>query len=139
MALIWLKDPSKTSAVVAALSTKANEAAAHIQEIISGDALNLLYNDPAQNDRTPDIVILPEQGVIYTTSKAKIAEHGGFSNDDTHIDLLIANPGLRKSTIYTPVQTTEIAPTILQLLNLDPDKLQAVRMEHTPILPGFDN
>jgi hypothetical protein len=30
----------------------------------------------------PDIIVQPDLGVIYTTSTAKIAEHGGLSNDD---------------------------------------------------------
>jgi hypothetical protein len=32
------------------------------------------------------------------------------------------------------VETTQIAPTILQLLGLDPDVLQAVQIEHTRAL-----
>ncbi len=138
VALIWLQDQSKVGAVVAALSTKANEAAAHIQEILSGDALKLLYNDPTTDSRTPDIVVLPEQGVIYTGSTKKIAEHGGFSNDDTHVALVIANPHLHKGGIFTSVQTTQIAPSILHLLDLDPEGLQAVDIEHTQILPGLE-
>jgi len=137
IALIWLNDQSKTSAVVAALSTQASEAAAHIQEILSGDALTLLYNDPAGDSRTPDLIVLSEQGVIYTSSNKKIAEHGGFSNDDTHVALVIANPRLTKHSIFTPVQTTQIAPTILDLLGLNPGDLQAVGIERTQILPGF--
>jgi hypothetical protein len=34
------------------------------------------------------------------------------------------------------VQTTQIAPTILTLLGLDPHALQAVRTEHTEVLPN---
>jgi hypothetical protein len=34
----------------------------------------------------------------------------------------------------TPVETTQIAPTILQLLGLDPNALRAVQQEHTPVL-----
>ena len=37
----------------------------------------------------------------------------------------------------TPVETTQIAPTILALLGLDPDALQAVRIEHTQALPAL--
>jgi hypothetical protein len=135
VALIWLTDQTKTEDVVDNL--EANEAAAHIQEILAFDALDLLYNNPTEDSRTPDIVVLPEQGVIYTGSTAKIAEHGGFSNDDTHVALVIANPHLHKGSIFTPVQTTQIAPTILRLLGLDPDGLQAVGIEHTQLLPGF--
>ena len=34
------------------------------------------------------------------------------------------------------LETTQIAPTILRLLGLDPDALQAVRIQGTPVLPG---
>ncbi len=30
-----------------------------------------------------------------------------------------------------------VAPTILKALGLDPHSLQAVRLEHTPVLPGL--
>ena len=33
--------------------------------------------------------------------------------------------------------TPQIAPTILRLLGLDPDALQAVRIEGTQVLPGL--
>ena len=35
----------------------------------------------------------------------------------------------------SPVETTQIAPTILKLLGLDPNALRAVRIEHTRVLP----
>jgi hypothetical protein len=35
-----------------------------------------------------------------------------------------------------PVETTQIAPTILSLLGIEPDALQAVRIEGTQVLPG---
>jgi hypothetical protein len=35
------------------------------------------------------------------------------------------------------VGTTQIAPTILTLLGLSPDDLQAVQIEHTQVLPGL--
>jgi hypothetical protein len=36
------------------------------------------------------------------------------------------------------VETTQIAPTILKLLGLDPNALKAVRLEHTRALPLDD-
>lgn len=39
--------------------------------------------------------------------------------------------------IASPVETTETAPTILSLLGLNPSALDAVRIEHTPVLPGL--
>jgi len=135
VALIWLNDQSKTNAVVATLN--ANKAQAHIETVLSGDAIKQLFNDPTTDSRTPDIIVLPTHGVIYAKLTAtKIAEHGGFSADDTHVALVIANPHLSKGSISTAVETTQIAPTILHLLGLDPNKLQAVGIEHTQILPG---
>jgi hypothetical protein len=137
VALLWLNDQSKVNDVVTTLN--ANKAQAHIGTILSGDALKGLFNDPTTDSRTPDIIVLPEHGVIYAQLTAtKIAEHGGFSEDDTHVSLLVANPHLKEGSIATPVQTTEIAPTILLLLDLDPQSLKAVQIEQTPILPGFE-
>ncbi len=47
------------------------------------------------------------------------------------------NPTLSPASITSPVQTTQIAPTILTALGLDPNSLQAVRMEHTQVLPAL--
>lgn len=38
-------------------------------------------------------------------------------------------------TVTTMVETTQIAPTILKTLGLDPNKLQAVQIEGTKTLP----
>lgn len=82
--------------------------------------------------------MLPETGVIYAGPKAtKIAEHGGFNTDDTHVALLVSNPGIEAEYVSRPVATTQIAPTILQLLELNPRALQAVREEHTQLLPDI--
>jgi hypothetical protein len=35
------------------------------------------------------------------------------------------------------VETTQIAPTIMHLLGLNPWDLQAVQREHTQVLPGI--
>jgi hypothetical protein len=41
-------------------------------------------------------------------------------------------------TLHSFVETTQVAPTILKLLGFDPDELDAVRKEGTPVLPGID-
>lgn len=135
IALLWLTDQSKTNAVVTQLS--AHESTNGLQQILAGDSLKLLFNDPLKDPRTPDIIGLPNAGVIYTKG-SKIAEHGGFNIEDTNVALLIANPHLAQILITTSVATTQIAPTILQLLGLNPNALQAVRMEHTQLLPGLN-
>jgi hypothetical protein len=43
----------------------------------------------------------------------------------------------RVTGIYYDDTWTQIAPTILRLLSLNPDELQAVQIEHTRVLPGL--
>jgi arylsulfatase A-like enzyme len=51
--------------------------------------------------------------------------------------LLVSNPGLKARTVTSCVETTQVAPTILQALGLDPRSLDAVQKEGTPVLPGL--
>ena len=77
-------------------------------------------------------------GTIYSGSAKKIAEHGGFSADDTHVMLVASNPRLEAGKVHHPVANKPVAPTILKSLGLNPRDLQAVPMEHTRVLPGLD-
>jgi hypothetical protein len=74
--------------------------------------------------------------VIYTGG-SKIAEHGGFNPLDTHVALLVAHPDLDKAVVNEAVETRQIAPTILRALRIDPNELEAVRLEQTEALPGL--
>jgi len=75
-------------------------------------------------------------GVTYSGSTAKQTEHGGFSHDDTNVMILVLNPKITAKTLTTPVQTAQIAPTILSVLGLNPHSLQAVQIQGTEGLPG---
>jgi len=77
IALIWLPDQNQTPAVAAYLN--ANADALFIEEVLSGREINLRFNGPATDSRTPDILVQPVYGTIYTGSTKKNAEHGGFS------------------------------------------------------------
>jgi len=137
-ALLWLKDQSQTSKVAAVLSKAQNRSKAGINEVLFGEALKLQYNDPKQDSRMPDIIVKPLVGVFYAAKTSnKIAEHGGFYTEDVNVPLILANPHLKAAVIKVPVPTTSVAPTVLQLLGLDPNALEAVKMEKTPILPGL--
>ena len=134
VSLIWLTDQTQTAASVAKL--EAAEASIGAGEIFSGPSLDLIFNDPKVDSRTPDIIVAPNVGVTYTGGSKKIAEHGGFAEDDRHVMLLVSNPNLDSRNVTSTVQTAQIAPTILKALHLDPDQLQAVQKEHTQVLPG---
>ena len=75
--------------------------------------------------------------LIYTTSKKKIAEHGGLSFGDTQVGLIVSRPRMSSRVLKTPVLTSQVAPTILRALGLDPDGLKSVQTEQTPVLPGL--
>jgi len=93
---------------------------------------------PANDSRVPDIIGVVQYGVVYTGGHGKIAEHGGDNPQDRDVPLLVSGQPVSAAagTVDpSPVETTQIAPTILQLLGLDPNALQAVQSEHTPLLP----
>jgi len=133
IALIWLQDQSQTAAVAAYLN--ANAGALFIDEVMAGSELDLKFNEPSKDPATPEILVQPIYGTIYTGSKAKNAEHGGFSFGDTNVGLIVSNPAIAARVVKTPVATSQVAPSIIKALGLDPNALQAVQKEGTPVLP----
>ena len=90
------------------------------------------------DSHAPDVIGIARPGVVYTGKVKKIAEHGGDSPADLHVALLVSGAGVAShSVIASAVQTTQIAPTILALLGLDPHALQAVRSDGTQVLPAL--
>jgi arylsulfatase A-like enzyme len=139
VSLLWLTSPSYTDAAVALL--EANTKTIGAGQIFYGPSVALNYNLgglPPKDPRTPDIIVTPNVGVIYTGSAAKQEEHGGFAHDDTNVMLLVSNPAFKKRTVYSEVGTLQIAPSILKALGLNPNKLDGVRLEGTGVLPGVD-
>jgi hypothetical protein len=136
--LVYLKDASRTSEVVAELRARAREAG--IQKVYAGDQLQLLL--PTRDSRTPDIVIQPVLGAFYAdnvegdAAKGLLAEHGGTLDEDTHVPLIVSFPGAKGTINRAPVQVSQVAPTVLAALGLDPNALKAVQLEGTPLLPG---
>jgi hypothetical protein len=76
--------------------------------------------------------------VLFTGSTTMIADHGGFGHDDTNVVMLVANPRFRESTVFATTTTTQIAPTIIKALGLDPLALESVRKEGTAPLAEVD-
>jgi hypothetical protein len=97
-----------------------------------------MFGDPARDSHVPDVVVQPKPGVIYSLSSKKLAEHGGFAEDDAHVCLLVSNPRLDAHTESRAVRTKQVAPTILHALGLKTEALDAVRREGTEVLPGLD-
>jgi hypothetical protein len=112
--------------------------ASGLTKVYAGAASAAFYGVPVSDPRHPDITGIVRYGVVYTGGKSKIAEHGGDAPQDRDVPILAVVPGLRNGRVIgTPVQTTQIAPTILSLHGLNPRDLQAVRIEGTKVLPSL--
>ena len=137
VSLLWLKDRSSNGVAkaLAALETNATAIGANGGEFYSGASLGLMFD--TADSRTPDIVVAPNVGVVYTGGTKKIAEHGGFAHDDTNVLMIVSNPAYKATTINAMVETAQVAPTVLRILDLDPTQLIGVRDEGTRVLPGF--
>ena len=121
------------------ITVRGPRAAARVDQILWGPDLAAQYADPATDSRVPDIIILPTPGTVYTTSATKIADHGGFGDEDVHVALLVSNSALPRKTITDPVETRQIACTILKALNLVCDGLMSEQIEPSKFLPHSDH
>jgi hypothetical protein len=106
------------------------------QIFAGGEAANY-FGVPVSDPRHPDVWGVVQVGVVYTGG-TKIAEHGGANPADRDVPIVVYAPGAIAPGVHRGwTETTQIAPTILKLLGLEPDALEAVRMEGTQVLPGL--
>jgi hypothetical protein len=137
VSVLWLKKGASVPAAVELLEN--NAAGIGLGEIYYGPSLALNYNvgglEPGEDPRSPDIIVTPNVGVTYSGSTSMIGDHGGFAHDDTNVMLLVANPAFKARTVSAVVATRQVAPTIVKALGLNPQALDAVRAEGTPVLP----
>jgi hypothetical protein len=99
--------------------------------------------NPATDSTSPDIVVTLQPGYIWVgnvLNKHKNGEHGGFSDDDTHVALILGGGAIgskfQGTTQTGQVETVQIAVTTLDALGLNPNDLTGVHTEHTKALPG---
>ncbi|WP_256796425.1 hypothetical protein [Terrabacter sp. Ter38] len=151
--LMWLSDRSPAALAFAkdyllshtAPANKASDpkgtysttvTASGLTKVYTGSAVDRLFGAPTGDSHAPDLVGIAQYGVVYTGNVKKIAEHGGDAPADRDVPLVVSGRGAPHHTVSTtPVQTTQIAPTILRLLGINPHALQAVQIEHTRPLP----
>jgi arylsulfatase A-like enzyme len=136
IALIWLQGQNiSNQQVTDYLNT--NAVPLFIEEVMGGLELTLKFNDPATDSRTPDVIVQPVYGTTYTSSSKKNAEHGGFSYGDTNVGLIVSNPAFSSTVLKTPVSTSQVAPSILHALGINPRALKSVQIEKTDLLPAL--
>ena len=109
-----------------------------LAQIYAGQQSAQFFGVPISEPEHPDVFGRVQVGVIYTGGP-KLAEHGGDNPADRNVPILVYAPGtVKHSSSSQSVETTQVAPTILELLGLDPHALKAVQIEGTPVLPGLD-
>jgi hypothetical protein len=133
VALLWLTDGSRAADVAAALMSQSE--ALGVDSVMSADALATAFGP--YDSRTPDLIVKLKLGVLYAAKDNKAGEHGGASDDDRKVLLLVAGGGIGPAVVDDPVETRQIAPTVLTALGLSADRLDAVRAEMTAVLPGI--
>jgi hypothetical protein len=147
--LIWLNDRSATATAFARSfllnrSGTGNDINGNpkaftksgLRTVYAGEAAADFIHVKAGDPRVPDVIGIAQVGSVYTGKMAKIAEHGGDNPDDRDVALVVSGGSVDTHEVETgAVETTQIAPTILKLLGLDPRSLQAVRIEGTAVLP----
>ena len=73
-------------------------------------------------NRSGDVVFLVEPGYLTKTTDSPKAHqgtsHGSSFNYDAHVPLLWYGKTWKKTDIFSPCEITDIAPTLVHLLNL---------------------
>ena len=107
-----------------------------LRQVYAGADAAAFMGVPFSDPRVPDVIGIAQVGTVYTGGHGKIAEHGGDNPQDRDVPIVVSgDPIEANGNVDRPVETTQIAPTILRLLGLDPDALKAVQIEHTETLP----
>jgi hypothetical protein len=110
-------------------------ASSGLVKVYAGEAAADYFKVRPGDPRVPDIFGTAQYGVVYTGKKGKIAEHGGVNPQDRDVPLLVTGGAIGEHQVQDGrVDTTQIAPTILKLLGLDPMALRSVQLEHTRAL-----
>ncbi|HEY0933341.1 MAG TPA: alkaline phosphatase family protein, partial [Trebonia sp.] len=94
-----------------------------LKSIYAGRQAAKFFGVANSDPHHPDVFAVSQVGTIYTTG-SKIAEHGGDNAGDRDVPLIVYAPGaVRPGQSSHRVETTQVAPTILKLLGLNPGKL----------------
>ncbi len=146
--LLWLSDRSQPAADFVKQYLLTHSAAGNnisgnavtvsasgLKAVYAGAASAAFYGVPNSDPRHPDVTGIAQHGVVYTGGEAKIAEHGGDDPQDRNVPILVVSPTLpHGATIGAPVETTQIAPTILTLLGLSPEIVTMAKATRLPVI-----
>jgi Type I phosphodiesterase / nucleotide pyrophosphatase len=107
-----------------------------LTQIWAGADAAHFFGVSVNNGHYPDVFGKVQEGVVYS-GPTKLAEHGGMNVGDQHVLMVVNGPRIPAQVNSDAVETTQVAPTILSVLGLNPAALTAVRTEGTRVLPGL--
>jgi hypothetical protein len=105
-----------------------------LARIWAGAAAAKFFGVPVHDGRYPDVFGKVREGIVYS-GPTKLAEHGGMNVGDRHVLMIVNGARIPARVVSRSVETTQVAPTILALLGLNPHRLRAVQVEGTQFLP----
>ncbi len=108
-----------------------------LAQIWAGADAAHFFGVQVDDGRYPDVFGKVQEGIVYA-KPTKLAEHGGMNPGDRHVLMVVSGAGVHHQVETSSVETTQVAPTVLALLGLDPHQLTAVQQEGTQVLPGVD-
>jgi hypothetical protein len=157
--LIWLKDRSKAATQFAAdflwnytpakvggsnadgsfHDYSGSVAHSGLRQVLAGEEAAEFIGVPTNDVRVPDVIGIATVGTVYSnpTKIKKISEHGGNAEQDRHVPIVVWGAGVHRNSSNERVETTQIAPTILEVLGLPANELGAVKKEGTEALPDL--
>ena len=83
------------------------------------DNVSLRLKNMVHVEKSADIFVIIEPGYLYRNPYG--TSHGSPYDYDAHVPLLFAKDGRFKTEIKVQAETVDIAPTILNLLNIKTD------------------
>ena len=107
-----------------------------LKQIWAGADAAHFFGVSVNNGHYPDVFGKVQEGVVYS-KPTKLAEHGGMNVGDQHVLMVVNGPNIPAQVRSAAVETTQVAPTILAVLGLNPAALTAVKTEGTRVLPGL--
>jgi hypothetical protein len=138
VSLLWLNPSTRTTTTYNSTASKlsAQYKKLALQDLLS-DApphtdITTIFNSPFTDARAPDYVGETVPGVLYGSGgSAPLLLHGGLSDDDRNVVLVLASPIINNTSSLpvnnnVPVETRQLAPTILNALGLKPSQYSSL-------------
>jgi len=88
-----------------------------VEEVITKDRFPE-FNLPAWSDQAGDIIVIASEGRMFTGTMEKLGQHGGLTEWDIRIPLILSGPGVPAGKASREASVVDVVPTICHLLGV---------------------